>query len=68
MMEGFKSSVNFDKEHVDKILIAEAIKAHMNIMKSPPVIGKDIMGIIDGKPIAQYNLNQANSKRTTILA
>merc|ERR1712240_109689 len=59
MMECFKSSVKFDKEHADANMTAEAIKAHMNIMKSRPVIGKDIMGIIDGKPIPQYNLNQA---------
>ena len=56
-MEGFKSSVNFDKEHVDERMIADAIKIHMTQMKQPPLIGKDVMGVNEGKPVKLYVLS-----------
>ena len=57
VMEGFKSSVSFDKEHVDKRNIAEAIKFHMTQMKQPPLIGKDVMGANEGRPVRLYVLS-----------
>ena len=50
-MEGFKSSVNFDKEHVDDRMIADAIKIHMTQMKQPSLVGKDVMGVNEGRPV-----------------
>ena len=51
VMEGFKSSAHFDKEHADERLLTEQIKAHMTIIKRTPLIGQDMMGIHDEKPI-----------------
>ena len=56
VMEGFKSSVNFDKDHVDERMVAEAIKFHMNQMKQPPLVGKDVMGVNEGRPVKMYTL------------
>ena len=56
VMEGFKSSVNFDKDHVDERMVAEAIKFHMTQMKQPPLIGKDVMGANEGRPVKVYTL------------
>ena len=55
-MEGFKSSVNFDKDHVDEKIVADAIKFHMNQMKQPPLVGKDVMGVNEGRPVKMYTL------------
>ena len=54
IMEGFKSSVDFDKDHVDEQMIADAIKFHMTQMKQPPLVGKDVMGVNNGKPVKIY--------------
>ena len=51
-MEGFKSSAHFDKEHADERLLTDQIKAHMTIIKHTPLIGQDMMGVIEDKPIS----------------
>ena len=57
IMEGFQSLVNFDKEHVDERMIADAIKIHMTQMKQPPLIGKEVMRVNEGKPVKLYVLS-----------
>ena len=53
VMEGFKSSANFDKDQADARLLTEQIKTHMTISKCTvtPLIGQDMMGILEEKPI-----------------
>ena len=51
IIEGFKSTVLFDKDHVDERIIADTIKAHMTQMKQPPLIGQDVMGVNDGRAV-----------------
>ena len=51
VMEGFKSTALFDKDHVDERIIADAIKAHMTQMKQPPLVGQDVMGVNDGRAV-----------------
>ena len=51
VMEGFKSSANFEKEQADSRLLTDQIKAHMTITKHTPLVGQDMIGILDDKPI-----------------
>ena len=51
VMAGFKSSAHFDKEHADERLLTEQVKAHMTISKHTPLIGQDMIGILEEKPI-----------------
>ena len=51
VMEGLKSSAHFDKEHADERLLTEQIKAHITIIKCTPLIGQDMMGVHDEKPV-----------------
>ena len=50
-MEGFKSSAHFDKDQADARLLTEQIKTHMTISKCTPLIGQDMVGILEEKPI-----------------
>merc|ERR1711873_11370 len=38
-------------------MIADAIKIHITQMKQPPLIGKDVMGVNEGKPVRLYVLS-----------
>ena len=51
VMEGFKSSANFEKEQADSRLLTDQIKAHMTITKHTPLVGQDMVGVLDDKPI-----------------
>ena len=48
VIEGFRSTVHFDdKKDSDSKILTEHIKAHMGIMKRTPLVGQELMGLVD---------------------
>ena len=52
VMAGFKSSVNVERDQTDVKTLIDHIKAHMTATNSTPLVGQDLTGIHEGKPVS----------------
>ena len=52
VMEGFKSSVNVERDQTDVKMLIDQIKAHMTATMSTPLVGQDLTGIHDNKAVS----------------